>query len=327
MFKIGIIGCGYMAKKHLGVLKRMSQVQIKSILTTKRSEKIGYELSKEYEIENFVDINDFLNSDIDVVAICSPNRMHFEHTIKALERDKNTFCEKPLSYYEEEILKIQELAEKRNKKVCVGMNCRFRNQYNYFQSFIDKLGKIFFMKGTYLYYAKEDILRSNKKWLDEEPQEKEIFLHSGGIHCLDLLNWYGGIPQKVYALTSNESLKGKSGRNYTYSVLIEYKNGTKAELFISSTLIRNNDFHIEIYGTDGSIIGTKYYINEGSQIIEKEHQINQTKIDLELQWENFFEAIEKNKEPLNNLSNALLNAKVCNAAEKSILEKKSIEIK
>jgi predicted dehydrogenase len=326
VFKIGVIGSGYMANKHLNVLKKMSYVQLRSILTTKRSEDIGRKLAGELGMESYTEIERFLESDIDIVVIASPNRLHFEHTIKSLEAGKDVLCEKPLSYFEEEILEIQELSRKKGKKVCVGMNCRFREQYNYFQPFIERLGEIFFIKGTYIYYSKDDILKGTKQYLKQEPKEKEIFLHGGGIHCLDLLNWYGGIPKRIFATASNTALRKVCGPNDTYSLLIEYTNRIKAELFTSTTLIRSNDFHLEIYGTEGSIIGTRYYLKEGSEIVEREHRVSQPKIDLELQFEDFFDAIEKDREPLNSIENALLNARVCNGAEKSILEKKIIEI-
>ena len=40
--------------------------------------------------------------EIDVVHICSPNYLHYSHSVKALEAGKHVICEKPLTVTSEE---------------------------------------------------------------------------------------------------------------------------------------------------------------------------------------------------------------------------------
>ena len=44
--------------------------------------------------------------DIDVVCVCSPNGVHTEHSLKALEAKKHVVCEKPMALSKSRLRKI-----------------------------------------------------------------------------------------------------------------------------------------------------------------------------------------------------------------------------
>src|SRR5262245_28871635 len=56
----------------------------------------------------------------DVVHVCSPNFLHIEHTIAALEAGAHVFCEKPLGTTRDEALRMVEAAAKASRVGAIG---------------------------------------------------------------------------------------------------------------------------------------------------------------------------------------------------------------
>jgi predicted dehydrogenase len=62
------------------------------------------------------------DKDVDVVCICSPDRHHAQQTIDSVNADKDVFCEKPLTHWNqfEEAKQIEKAAKEKSKLVQVG---------------------------------------------------------------------------------------------------------------------------------------------------------------------------------------------------------------
>jgi predicted dehydrogenase len=66
--KIGVIGTGTMGKLHLDAWSKINTVSIVAILG--RDIEVVDQLSETYECKPFTDIEEFLNTDVDVIDIC-----------------------------------------------------------------------------------------------------------------------------------------------------------------------------------------------------------------------------------------------------------------
>ena len=71
------------------------------------------------------DIERALDKDIDTVVIATQHNLHASQTIKALEKGKHVFVEKPLALSHEEINKIEASQKKSKSILMVGYNRRF----------------------------------------------------------------------------------------------------------------------------------------------------------------------------------------------------------
>ena len=89
MTRVGLIGNGNIAKKHIAALEQMDEAGIIAIhdIVKPRSTNITH----------YSDIDTFLDQDLDIVTVCSPNGKHAEHCIQALQNGKHVICEKPLA--------------------------------------------------------------------------------------------------------------------------------------------------------------------------------------------------------------------------------------
>jgi len=62
---------------------------------------------------------------IDVIAVCSPNGLHAEHTLKGLRAGKHVLCEKPMALRAADCRRMIEESEQNAKKLFVVKQNRF----------------------------------------------------------------------------------------------------------------------------------------------------------------------------------------------------------
>ena len=220
-------------------------------------------------LRNTTDFDSVLeDTTIDIVIICSPDFIHATQTVKSLRAGKHVLCEKPLARTEKDFAMIKKQLGKSHKTLQIGMNCRFREQYYKPKEIIDKgeLGKLGFLKSTYIVNTVDSVKKKEKPWWSDYPPDIFPFLHGGGIHCIDLLRWNGGKVKKVFAKSISFELK-KELKSDTFSILLEFDNGVLADCCISASAFRPNSFEFDYWLSDGSIINTtKVFGKKNNQI-------------------------------------------------------------
>ncbi|MEH7012699.1 Gfo/Idh/MocA family oxidoreductase [Neobacillus niacini] len=130
-------------------------------------------------------------TDVDAVAILSPDYLHEEHAIAALQAGKHVYCEKPLAITVEGCDRIIEQAEKSGKHLMVGFNMRYMSMYQTMKEIIDSgvIGDLktvwvrhFVGLGGYYYYH---------DWHGTTQNTTSLLLQKGS-HDLDVIHWITG---------------------------------------------------------------------------------------------------------------------------------------
>ena len=105
--KAAIIGYGYMGEiRHLMVDQHDSAELV--MICENDTNKIKSNLDCKIVTEP----SDVINSDVDIVFICTPNHLIPDLTIKCLNRGKHAFCEKPPGRTLEDIVRMKDAEEK-----------------------------------------------------------------------------------------------------------------------------------------------------------------------------------------------------------------------
>jgi predicted dehydrogenase len=93
--QFAIIGCGKIAPRHAMEAAKLGKLVAVCDIIPGRADS----LAKEYESNAYYNINDLLDkeTEIDLLAVCTPNGLHAAHSIQALGSGANVLCEKPLS--------------------------------------------------------------------------------------------------------------------------------------------------------------------------------------------------------------------------------------
>ena len=107
--KVAVIGCGTIANSaHIPAYMANKDAEIKYFcdIIKERAEKAVEKYGCGIAV---VDYHDVLNDpEIQAVSVCTPNNVHAEIAIAALEAGKNVLCEKPAARVYEDALKMQE---------------------------------------------------------------------------------------------------------------------------------------------------------------------------------------------------------------------------
>ena len=125
--KFGIVGCGRIAQRHAEHIQKTGKlIAVCDIVKEKATE-----LAKQYNAKPYESLDALLKeqTDIDVIAVCSPNGLHAEHSIKALKAGFHVLCEKPMALNVQDCGEMINAAEKANRRVASEQSKTFRNEY------------------------------------------------------------------------------------------------------------------------------------------------------------------------------------------------------
>ncbi len=86
--------------------------------------------------------------EIDAVSVCTPNYVHYQPTIDALNAGKHVLCEKPIAMNAQQGAEMVETARKNGKFLQIGYNSRFQPSNQALKRFIDagELGDIYYAR-------------------------------------------------------------------------------------------------------------------------------------------------------------------------------------
>ena len=95
MIKVAITGTGFMGTVHTEALKRLRGVEVIGIQgsTPEKSKVFAEQLELPKSYDTYEDL--VADPEVDAVHITTPNRLHFEQTLKAFDAGKHVLCEKP----------------------------------------------------------------------------------------------------------------------------------------------------------------------------------------------------------------------------------------
>ena len=106
--RAAIIGGGMIAQVHRHAIAA-SGAALNGVLGS--SPGRGVEIAAAWGTESFDHLDALLQSDVDVIHICSPNNTHSEYAIAALRAGKHVVCEKPIATSVDEANRMLAVAE------------------------------------------------------------------------------------------------------------------------------------------------------------------------------------------------------------------------
>jgi predicted dehydrogenase len=123
---------------------------------------------------------------IDVIAIYTPDQLHFTHVCQALEAGKHVICTKPLLPSLENAKELLEVQRRTNKKVFVGQSSRFfepmiRQRQDY------EKGRHGDVETVEAHYITDGRWFLEKEW---SRQKGFSWMYGFMIHAVDLVRWY-----------------------------------------------------------------------------------------------------------------------------------------
>ncbi len=265
--KTAIVGMGVIGSVHFDVLKTIKCANIVALCDVDLKRLDAYD-----------DVNKYDNYDklleceqLDVVHICTPHYLHADMIIKALDKNINVLCEKPLCIKEEDIERIIEAEQRSKAKLGVCHQNRYNNVNVFVKNYL-KDKEIVGAHGHMVWKRTEEYYNS-AEWRGKWATEGGGVLINQALHTLDLLIWLLGEPNNITSNISNNSLKNvievedtaniiaKGSANFTFFA-------TNASSYSLPVLlnIATKDEEILVY-ENRVIIGNKEYDFEKDNVV------------------------------------------------------------
>ena len=138
--------------------------------------------------------------DIDAVFVTSPDFMHEEHAVAALEAGKDVYLEKPMAITIEGCDRILKTAYRNKRKLYVGHNMRHMRVIRKMKEIIEagKIGEV--KAGWCRHFVGFGGDAYFKDWHAERSKVTSLLLQKG-VHDIDVLHWLcGGYTRRVTAV-------------------------------------------------------------------------------------------------------------------------------
>lgn len=207
-FKVGIIGCGGIAQNaHIPGYQRLENVKVVACCDV--VESVAKSVAEKFSIPRFyTDYAKMLkNEKLDAVSVCTPNALHKEPTIMALESGAHVLVEKPIAANAKEGAEMVRAARKAGRILIVGLQERFNPYALLLKKFVESgdLGWIYYNRAVYLRR------RGVPTWgvfLDKKLQGGGALIDIG-VHILDLAMFIQGFKKPVSVLGRAYTLFGE----------------------------------------------------------------------------------------------------------------------
>ena len=246
--RAGVIGVGAFGSLHARVYSELESTELVAVADV--NEECLSAATARLGVEGYADYNQLLErDDIDVVNICTTDRLHVEPVTAAARAGKHILVEKPLAISVEDCDTMIEAAASAGVKLMVGQILRFDPRYYETYRAIERgqIGEL-----VHVYTRRSNSTSSSKNRVD-----KTSVLFFLGIHDIYFVNWCARSQVEVAYGLSNTKVLEEFGTPDSTLALLKYRNGMIASLEFSWILPDSYPVRIEArfeaVGTEGVI--------------------------------------------------------------------------
>ncbi len=254
-FNIGVIGLG-MGSTVLGI-NNITESGLEVVGICDKDFKKARNCQQSYGIKYLTDNYEELveNNEIDIIAVFSPDHLHAEHCIAALENGKHVICTKPMVTGLEDAKKIVKLVDDRKLKFLVGQTMRYEPQFKTIKKVYDdkELGDIISAEAHYVHDMRPVFKMT--PWRLKVPQD---LMYGGVCHPVDVLRWFLGDVQEVFAYSNRGKLEPEYQIDGNFMLNLKFKNGIIGRILGLYDIVHPPMpmMGVSIFGSRGSAIGS-----------------------------------------------------------------------
>ena len=260
LLQFAIVGCGRIAQRHAEHIHNKGKlIAVCDVVKEK-----AVSLAGKYGAKAYDSVNDLLENEksIQVVAICTPNGLHAEHAIRALNAGYHVLCEKPMALSSYDCGEMIKAAERMNKRLFAIKQNRFNPPVEAVKKIIDegRLGKIYSIQLSCFWNRNPDYYHNSWKGT---LQLDGGTLYTQFSHFIDLLYWMIGDIKNVQAMMGNYAHKGIIEFEDTGVVILEFQNGAIGTInYTVNSHQKNMEGSLTIFGEKGTVKIGGQYLNE-----------------------------------------------------------------
>jgi UDP-N-acetyl-2-amino-2-deoxyglucuronate dehydrogenase len=255
---IAVVGVGHIGTRHAKHASNLGNLVAVCDIKQDRAKAVA----EQYTCTPYGSLDELLANEksLDLVAICTPNGLHAEHSIKALKAGCNVLCEKPMATRVRDCEKMIHTAEETNRRLFIVKQNRFNPPVQAVKKVIEQ-GRL----GRILNVQLNCFWNRNREYYTESDWRGQLLMDGGTLftqysHFIDLLYWFVGDVEEARAFTENYVHTDVVEFEDTGVVALKFANGAVGTInFTINSFGRNMEGSITLFGEKGTVkIGGQY---------------------------------------------------------------------
>ncbi len=250
-FKVALIGCGRIAPVHIEAVKRVTGLVLSAVCDIREDRMKRF--SEAHGVRGFLDYQEMLKeAPADLVAIATPNGMHFPIAHDCFKAGFHVLLEKPITIANRDAESLIQAAQKHKRHFFAVKQVRYNPSIQVTRDAIreGKLGKIY-NASLVVRWTRPQEYYEQDGWRGTLRMDGGSLLNQG-IHYVDVMQWLVGDAQSVFGCMDTFC--------HTIEIedlalgLVKFKNGAAGTIeFTVNTYPHNLECSLTLLGETGSI--------------------------------------------------------------------------
>ncbi len=264
--KLAILGAGNIARKMAATVAEMEHVEAYAVAS--RDIQKARDFAQTYKIRKaYGSYEEMLNDpEVDLVYICTPHSLHYEHMMLALQSGKHVLCEKSFTMNAEQARKVLAYAEEKKLLVAEAIWTRYLPMRLVLDQILERrvIGEPHSLTANLCYPIK-----GVKRLTD--PELAGGALLDVGVYPINFAMMVFG--NEIESIESS-CIKTDSGVDESNSMTITFKGGKMAVLH--SSMVSTSDRRGAIFGSRGFIEFLNINNCEGINVYDRDYNLVET---------------------------------------------------
>ncbi len=257
--KFAVIGQGHIGKRHAEMVRRNPNCELIAVCDVLQKDKLGLEDLKEKFYQNSDDLLK-AHPEVEVVNVCSPNGLHAQHAIKALESGKNVVVEKPMALTKADCEKIVFTALHQHKTIFCVMQNRYSPPSVWLKEVVENkiIGDIYMVQLN-CYWNRDERYYKKGNWKGTQDLDGGT-LFTQFSHWIDIMYWLFGDITNIQAKFADFNHQNTTAFEDSGFVSFDFVNGGMGCVNYSTAVWdKNLESSLTIIGSKGSVkVGGQY---------------------------------------------------------------------
>jgi predicted dehydrogenase len=257
--KFAVIGQGHIGKRHAEMVRRNPEAELVAVCDVATKEQLGI---TDIQEDFFASAEEMLlkHPEIEVVNICTPNGLHAQHSLLALEAGKNVVCEKPMALSKSDCEAMLYKALQHHKTVFCVMQNRYSPPSVWLKKIVEEkiIGDVYMVQLN-CYWNRDERYYKKGGWKGTQELDGGT-LFTQFSHWIDLLFWIFGDIKDIQAKFGDFNHAALTEFEDSGFVNFNFINGGMGSINYSTAVWNSNlESSITIIGSKGSVkVGGQY---------------------------------------------------------------------
>lgn len=260
VFKVGIVGCGHIGKRHAAIFDQNEQTSLVAVCDIEEDK--ANELAELYEVDYIVeDYQNLFKQELDIISICTPHYLHKSMALDGIQARKHVIVEKPMALSAADANEMTAKAKLAGLRLYVVKQNRFNVPIVLTnEALLEKrLGKIFMVQCNVMWNRHQEYY-DQSEWRGFKQKEGGA-LFTQASHFIDILVWWFGdvVSAKTELVTQHHQIEIEDAGSSS----LKFDSGVVGTLtWTTNVYNKNYEGSITIIGEKGTIKIGGAYLNK-----------------------------------------------------------------